>query len=372
MPCSFIKTAAHLLMFDENSDYKPTFYRLKEPEDEFKLKELLAHNESIRVFDHIFGQVQELVKIRNPSISLSNSEKEIRANEILGSKSEAYGVWVYYPWSGHLIHILDEDEFIELRTSRNKYKITAEEQEILRRKKVGIIGLSVGQSIAITMTIERLFGEVRLADFDDLELSNLNRLRAGLHQLGNSKVLIAAREIAEIDPFITVIPYFEGITEGNIDSFLTYDAKLDILIEECDSMDIKILSRLKAKNFQIPVIMDTNDRGMLDIERFDLEPARPIFHGRIDHLPALDTERIKTLNPQERLAYMSEMVGIKTISSRMKESLPEIGKSITTWPQLASSVMLGGAMVADTCRRIFLDQLTSSGRYYVDFDQIIS
>ncbi len=55
----------------------------------------------------------------------------------------------------------------------------------------------------------------------------------------------------------------------------------------------------------------------------------------------------------------------------MKYSLGEIGKSITTWPQLASSVMLGGALVTDTCRRILLDQLRSSGRYYVDFDQLI-
>jgi hypothetical protein len=25
--------------------------------------------------------------------------------------------------------------------------------------------------------------------------------------------------------------------------------------------------------------METSDRGVLDVERFDLEPDRPIFHG---------------------------------------------------------------------------------------------
>src|SRR5260370_18562096 len=94
-----------------------------------------------------------------------------------------YGVWVYYPWSGWLVHLLDEREFIELRTTRNLYKITAAEREVLAQKKIGIMGLSVGQSIALTVAMERSFGEIRLPDFDLLELSNLNRIRSGVHTL---------------------------------------------------------------------------------------------------------------------------------------------------------------------------------------------
>ena len=59
-----------------------------------------------------------------------------------------YGVWVHYPWSRRLVHLVREEEFIELRTSRNRYKITAEEQEALAVRAVGIVGLSVGQSAA--------------------------------------------------------------------------------------------------------------------------------------------------------------------------------------------------------------------------------
>lgn len=351
--------------------FEPQFYRLSSPEQAEALDLLLATTPDIRIFDEIESQITELLRIRNPSARPDQEETDTTLAAFRESGSDAYGVWVYYPWSASLVHLVDEEEFIELRTSRNKYKITEAEQHQLKSRKVGIIGLSVGQTIAITMTMERLYGEIRLADFDDLELSNLNRLRAGLHELGNPKVVIAAREIAEIDPFVKVVPYFEGITEGNINSFLTYKGKLDMLIEECDSLDIKIFSRIKAKEHGIPVIMDTNDRGMLDIERFDLEPERPIMHGLIDHLPLPGLSQLRNLTNAEKLPYLAPMVAIGQISDRLKASVPEIGKTITTWPQLASSVMLGGAMVADTCRRIFLGELLVSGRYYIDFDKLI-
>jgi hypothetical protein len=50
----------------------------------------------------------------------------------------------------------------------------------------------------------------------------------------------------------------------------------------------------------------------------------------------------------------------------------EVEQTINTWPQLASSVALGGAVGADVCRRILLDQFHDSGRYYIDLDEIVS
>ena len=51
--------------------------------------------------------------------------------------------------------------------------------------------------------------------------------------------------------------------------------------------------------------------------------------------------------------------------------MPEIGKTILTWPQLASAVVLGGGVSADVTRRIFLNQFTDSGRFYIDIEELI-
>ena len=59
------------------------------------------------------------------------------------------------------------------------------------------------------------------------------------------------------------------------------------------------------------------------------------------------------------------------VSQRMRDSLPLIGRSILTWPQLASAVTHGGATAAETLRRILLGRHTASGRWYVDTERIL-
>jgi molybdopterin/thiamine biosynthesis adenylyltransferase len=268
------------------------------------------------------------------------------------------------------VHILDEKEFIEVRTNRNQNKITIQERNFLSTKKVGVVGLSVGQSVALTMAMERTFGELRIADFDLLELSNLNRIRTGTYNLGLSKAVAVAREIAEIDPFLKVMAFTEGITEKNIEDFLLKGGKLDVLIDECDGLDIKILCRQKAKQFAIPVLMEASDRGTIDVERFDLEPTRPLLHGLISHLDISNLKNLKT--NEEKIPYLLPFVGLETMSTRLKASMLEVGHTISTWPQLASAVILGGGATADVCRRILLNQFHQSGRYFVDMEDLIA
>ena len=228
--------------------------------------------------------------------------------------------------------------------------------------------MSVGHSIALTIATERICKEIRLADFDTLDLSNLNRIRTGIHNLGLPKVVIAAREIAEIDPYINVKIYDEGVNQNNIEDFFEGEGKLDIVVEVCDSLEVKILTRLHARQKQIPVVMDTNDRGMLDVERFDIEIDRPIFHGLIkeDELIGIDNK-----NANERLSILMKIVSFENCSERLKYSLTQIGKTITSFPQLASAVVLGGAITTDIVRRILLKQHQSSGRFYIDLEKLI-
>ncbi|HEX7755617.1 MAG TPA: Rv1355c family protein [Niabella sp.] len=351
--------------------YKPYFFRISEEQDARQLEELRSAVADLSVYDQISGQIHEIVKLRHfEAISKGADIKDLIAKHIGDTPLEAYGVWVYYPWSKRLVHLLDEEEFVEVRTSRNKYKITPDEMKTLHSKKIGVIGLSVGQSIAFTLAMERVCSALHLADFDNIELSNMNRLNVAVHDIGINKAVLAARRIAELDPFIEVTCFEVGITEENIDAFFLQDGKIDVLVEECDGIDIKISSRLKARSLGIPVVMDTNDRGMLDIERFDLEPDRPLFHGSLDE--SIDLKNLKHLTNQEKLPLLDSMVNLSAVSSRMKFSISEMGKTISTWPQLASSVMLGGAMVTDTCRRILLSELKSSGRYFVDFSELIN
>ena len=351
--------------------YTPLFYRTDKTEDEAELSKLLQEKPYIQVFDTIFNQLKDLVKGLHPKKIFEEHDIDAAIQAHLnGENPYQYGVWVYYPWLEKVVHMLDEEEFIQVRTNRNKHKITQEEQERLMQKKIGVIGLSVGQSVSLTLAIERGCGELRIADFDVLDLTNLNRIRSGVHNVDLKKTVIVAREIAEIDPFLKVTCFHYGLTEENIDAFLTENGKLDLLIDECDGIDIKILCRIKAKSYQIPVLMEASDRGTIDIERFDLESERPILHGNIEHLDISNVKYLKT--NEEKVPYILPIAGVETLSTRMKASMLEIQQTITSWPQLASAVTYGGGITADLSRRILLDELHISGRFFVDMEELIA
>lgn len=342
-----------------------------QPEDssEMDLINQLASDPRVQVLDQIKSQIAEWIKLSNPKVTFSKDALKDEVNKFLKKNGSQYGNWVYYPWRNTLVRILPQAEFIEVRTIRNKYKITKEEQKTLNTKKIGVIGLSVGQSVALGLAIERVFGELRIADFDHVELGNMNRIRTSLVNLGVKKTTIVKREIAEIDPYLKVTVYEEGIHDDNIEAFFCEDGKLDLLIEECDNIKMKIQSRLMAKSLRIPVLMDTSDRGMLDIERFDLDSNLPIFN---DKLKEFGPENLLLDNfDKKQKQILGAILDFEKLSERAQISIKEIGKTITNWPQLASSVIMGGGICTHLSRQILLGHQVKSGRFYVDMDEIV-
>jgi molybdopterin/thiamine biosynthesis adenylyltransferase len=352
--------------------YKAHFFYVNTEDECLTYDRFIQSNPSILVVDKIYEQIVDLVKIRNVRAIVAGADiNELVLHHLGGRELEFYGVWVYFPWRNMVVHLLDKQEFLEVKTNRNRNKITADEQALLLTKRVGVIGLSVGQSVATTMVMERCLGEIRIADFDTLDLSNCNRLRVGVHNIGISKALITAREIAELDPYVEVTVFEHGISSRNIDDFYTSGGVLDLVVEECDSLDIKVLARQKAKEYRVPLLMEMSDKGMIDVERYDNDAEYSMFHGAVQHLD-LSQERLQKLTIEERMAYLYPMVGGNNVSERLLASAQEVGKTLLTWPQLASSVILGGGISTDVIRRIFLGQFHSSGRFYVDLEQIIS
>lgn len=331
------------------------------------LETLLASGRVRSVNDTIADQVKELVETRAPRTPKAELASRVQA-QLQGRSLDDYGTWVFFPWSGCLAHLLSEPEFRELRTSRNRYKITAEEQARLAAIRIGVVGLSVGHSTALTLALEGVGGELRLADFDHLSLSNLNRLRTGVHNLGVNKAVLTAREILELNPYARLSVFEEGITSGNIERFLTADGGLQLLIEECDDLYMKVFLRERARALRIPVLMETSDRGLIDVERFDREPDRPLLHGLIGEVRA---ETLAGLATADKVPFVLDILGLETLSPRFTGSLVEIDRTLKTWPQLASAVALGGAVNTDTARRIALGQFEDSGRYYVDLERVV-
>jgi molybdopterin/thiamine biosynthesis adenylyltransferase len=272
-------------------------------------------------------------------------------------------VWAYYSWRRTVVRLLGPTSFRLLRLDRNRNKITAQEQERLRDVTVGIVGLSVGHAVALALTLEGACGGLRLADFDTLELSNLNRVPGTVLDLGVNKAVVAARRVAEIDPYVTVTLWKDGVDVDSVAEFLD---GTDVVIDECDSLDVKVSLRREAQRRGLPVLMATSDRGLLDVERFDVEPDRPAFHGVIGDV---DVETLAGLGSRDKIPLVLQILDAGQLSATMAASLVEVDETISTWPQLGGEVLLGGAEVATAVRRIGLGQPLASGRCRMDLDE---
>ena len=273
---------------------------------------------------------------------------------------------VFYPWRNTMISVLGPEGFARLRLDRNRNRITNAEQLRLRCQQVGVVGLSVGHSVAHTIAMEGIVGELRLADFDTIEVSNLNRIPASLLDVGVNKAVVAARRIAEIDPYLDVRVFTEGVTVENVEDFVE---GLDVLVDECDSIAVKVLLREVARAKGVPVLMETSDRGLVDVERFDLEPQRPLFHGLLGELSA---EQVAALPPEAQLGLVLKIVDASEASARGAASLAEIGLTLSTWPQLGGDVTLGAASMTAAIRRLGRGEPLGSGRIRVDLDQTLT
>ncbi len=330
-------------------------FSLKTQSNEIQSIKIL--NPDLEVIDLLQGQLEELYCIRN--LKRTNGIDEARS---FVTANPEYGNWVYFPWNNRALKILEKNEFVELRTSRNRNKITKAEQEKLSSKTIGIVGMSVGFSVFLTMIMERVSENFKIADFDTLSMSNLNRLPFRLCDIGLSKVVIAKRWALEIDPYLNIQTFDEGVNSTNVEDFFLGIKNLDLVVDECDSGSIKLLLRLMARKQRIPLLMETSDRGLLDIENYQND-SEPIFHGKINE------SEIEDLLKKNSSEVLMRFIDLSEASKRGVESILEIGKSIDTWPQLASDVFHGGATVTIAARNILLGNTIPSGRYFMDLQQ---
>jgi len=273
--------------------------------------------------------------------------------------------WVYYPWRAVVLKLLGPRSYRRLRLDRNRHLATSAEQDRLGRLRIGIVGLSSGHLIAHSLAVAGFCGELRLTDFDTLGVSNLNRIPATVFDIGLNKATAAMRRIAELDPYLPVRHSTAGLSAQSLAPFLD---GLDVLVEQCDSLEMKLYLRHGARSRGIPVLMATSDRGLIDVERFDLDATRPVFHGLLGDI---DPDTMAGLSIADKLPYLMQVFDPARVSPRMGASLLEVGRTLSAWPQLVGDVTVGAATVLEAIRRIGLGEPLASGRTQVDISGLL-
>lgn len=331
----------------------------------------LRHEQSIwREADLYESQLAELFEVLHPEL-MRTADFEQQQKAFIESRQQAGGSYVYLPWSGNLLHIVSETDLSALVTNRNKNLITEDEQRKLKESAIGVLGMSVGNGIALAMAYSGIGKTLKIADFDKLETCNLNRLRAGMHNIGKPKITVAAEQIYEINPYLQVTQFPDGVNESDLGDFISGHQPLSIVFDEIDDFVMKIRLRQYAAQVGVPVIMLTSlgDNILIDIERYDLDSSTPIFNGLLGSIPneILEGE----IGEKEKVKYAVQLVGLDYIPTRALQSLLEINKSLVGRPQLYSTIAIDGGLAAYLARRLLLGEALASGRHYLSLGKAL-
>lgn len=340
-----------------NSNLKPIIYKA--------LVEVPTGSKIVEAYN---SAIAELCSIETPHLkSLAPEERQALIKEFT-EKYNSGEVWIYYPEKHIAVHTLPEGLYFKLRTARNRNIITQTEQENYRGVTVGVMGLSVGSAVVNSLVISGGPKKIKIADFDTVEITNLNRIRASLLDIGTNKTLIAGRSVWELDPFAELELWDNGVSKESLPDFLHGNMPLDVVVDEMDSIDLKIRCRLLAKTLKLPVLMatDNGDGVILDVERFDLEPEREIFHGLIGHMEPNDLEG---LDFKAWLQLATRIVGAEFLTESMQESILMIGKEIAGVPQVGTTASLAGTAMAFAIRQIANKKDLPSGRYLIGLEE---
>lgn len=352
----------------------PQIVKMQDKDAAEKLEKLLGKSNIYEIIDSYGEQYAELLLSKNAHLYRANENVQTASiakllDEHYGKKkSWELGSWVYYPWNGNLVHVLAQPDFEELRTIRNKDLITQTEQKQLADFSAACFGMSVGSAGALALAISGMSKHIKLIDGAVISGSNLNRILTGVSSVGNSKAEVIGRQIYEMNPY-SEVEYYDKANKENIEEILGGKKPVYVAIDEIDDIEMKIRIRIKARKRRIPVVMATElgDTIMLDIERFDLEPARELFHGMV---PGID--EIADSPPENHREWTKHAVSIidpSNMPMKMQKSLLKIGSTIVTHPQLGSTVMVTGGALAFAVKSIALGQPLKSGRYVISLEK---
>ena len=152
------------------------------------------------------------------------------------------------------------EKYTEEKYIRQIMLFGEEGQEKLKKAKVFVAGAGgLGSPVSTYLAVAGI-GTLIIADFDSVELSNLNR--QFLHHekdVGKEKVKSAEENLLSLNPEIKVEIIREKITDKNADLVVL---PCDLIIDALDNFDTRhILNRLAVKR-NIPLIHVCSNRKL--------------------------------------------------------------------------------------------------------------
>lgn len=178
--------------------------------------------------------------------------------------------------------MLSDDELLRYSRQILLKQVDIAGQLKLRQSRVLIVGLGgLGSPVALYLAAAGV-GELHLADFDKVDLSNLQR--QVLHDsdaVGAQKVDSAIERLTAINPLVTLVPHRTAL---DIDSLGAAVSAVDVVLDCTDNFSVREAINAACVHERKPLVSGAAIRLEGQLSVFDLrDAASPCYHCLYGH-----------------------------------------------------------------------------------------
>ena len=161
----------------------------------------------------------------------------------------------------------------------------------LQNTKVLIVGCGGVGGYAFETLVRSGIGNIDLIDFDDIDVSNLNRqVITNQSNIGLSKVEEAKKRALLINPNLNINTYKIFLDDSNID--LVLNNNYDYIIDACDSVNTKIELMKKSVTGEFKLIssmgtakkMNPTKLSIITLDKTNYDPLAKVLRKKIKDL----------------------------------------------------------------------------------------
>lgn len=161
----------------------------------------------------------------------------------------------------------------------------------LQNTKVLIVGCGGVGGYAFETLVRSGIGNIDLIDFDDIDVSNLNRqVITSQSNIGLSKVEQAKKRALLINPNLNINTYKMFLDDSNIDKILNNN--YDYIIDACDSVNTKIELMKKSVTGKFKLIssmgtakkMNPTKLSITTLDKTNYDPLAKVLRKKIKDL----------------------------------------------------------------------------------------
>lgn len=170
---------------------------------------------------------------------------------------------------------MDDNQLLRYSRQIMLPQIDANGQQKLLDSSALIVGMGgLGSPVAMYLASAGI-GHLILADFDTVELSNLQRqIIHGSHDIGKAKVDSAYETLKELNPDITITRYKNKLDDNALNDLVP---QVDIVIDGCDNFATRFAVNRACVRHHIPLVSGAAIRFEGQVSVFPNDGTAPCY-----------------------------------------------------------------------------------------------